>query len=360
MRQIRLLLILPVLGVALLVAGCGGGGGGSLSGGDVAKVGNIAITQSQFDTLMARAKKTYAQRKQAWPAKGTTQYLQLQSQAVQFLVQRAEYSQEAGKLGVTISQKQIDDRLAQIKKQYFGGSQTRYQQQLKTQGITEDQVKSDIKDQLIAQALYDKVTKDVKVTPKEVTDYYNKHKTQYHTAESRTVRHILIAVCGKTVPGGSKCYSQAKGKALADSLYKQLKSGGNFAALAKKYSGDPGSANQGGKLTITKGQTVPQFDKVAFGLKVNQLSKPVKTTYGYHIIQALTPVKPAATTPLSQVRSSITQLLLQQKKQAAMAAWVAKEQKTFHVTYKSGFAPASTSSTTASTSTTAPATTSAG
>ena len=75
-------------------------------------------------------------------------------------------------------------------------------------------------------------------------------------------------------------------------LDEQLKSGGDFAALAKKYSKDPSSAKGGGKLTITKGETVAPFDKVAFSLKTGAISPPVHTQYGWHIIQALSAVKP--------------------------------------------------------------------
>ena len=114
----------------------------------------------------------------------------------------------------------------------------------------------------------------MKVSDADIQEYYNTHKTQYVQPESRDVRHILVPK-----------------KALADSLYAQLKSGANFAQLAKRYSKDPGSAANGGKLTVSKGQTVPEFDKTAFSLKKGELSQPVKTQYGYHIIQALSAVK---------------------------------------------------------------------
>ena len=118
-------------------------------------------------------------------------------------------------------------------------------------------------------------------------------------------------------------------KALADQLYAQLKSGANFATLAKKYSKDPGSASNGGKLTISKGQTVPAFDKTAFALKKGELSQPIHTQYGYHIIQALSAVKPAQTTSLSKVESSIKQQLEQQRKNDAMTKWVETKKKSY-------------------------------
>ena len=82
-----------------------------------------------------------------------------------------------------------------------------------------------------------------------------------------------------------------KTKKIADMLYAQLQtSDKTFATLAKKYSTDPGSKVKGGDLgSITKGQTVPAFDKEAFGIEPNVVSKPVKTQFGYHLIEALGP-----------------------------------------------------------------------
>jgi parvulin-like peptidyl-prolyl isomerase len=137
----------------------------------------------------------------------------------------------------------------------------------------------------------------------------------------------------------------ANQKALADRLYAELaaNNGKNFAALAKKYSKDPGSAAKGGKLTITRGQTVPPFDKTAFSLKTGQLSQPVKTQFGWHIIQALSPIKPPASTPLAKVKSSIQQQLEQQKKNELMTKWVDDTKKQFckpgKISFAAGYKP---------------------
>ena len=96
-----------------------------------------------------------------------------------------------------------------------------------------------------------------------------------------------------------------KTKAEADAIHSQLQSGGDFAAIAKEKSLDPGSKDQGGKLTVTRGQTVAAFDKAAFALKTDELSQPVKTEFGYHLIQPLADVKAGSVTPFSQVKSQI-------------------------------------------------------
>ncbi|HWH06753.1 MAG TPA: peptidylprolyl isomerase, partial [Gaiellaceae bacterium] len=92
---------------------------------------------------------------------------------------------------------------------------------------------------------------------------------------------------------------------------------------------------------ISKGQTVAPFDKRAFELETNEISEPVKTEFGFHIIQALGPVEKASTTPLKDVRDSIRQQLVQTKKNEAMTKWVDEMKKKYEdkVAYAVGFTP---------------------
>ena len=290
----------------------------------VAQVNGQPISQAQFNQLLDQAKKSYASQKKPWPAAGTPAFDTLKTQAVAYLVQRSEFQQEAEKLGVKVTDADVEKRLKQIKKQYFGNSESRYKTQLKQQGLTDAQVREDLRAQLIQEKIFAKVTAGAKVSDTDVKKYYDQHKTQYGTPEQRDVAHILV-----------------KSKSLADQLYAKVKSGANFAALAKKYSQDPGSKAQGGKLTISKGQTVQNFDLMAFDLKTGAISRPVKTQFGYHIIKALGPIKPATTTPFAKVKASIKQQLLQQKRNDAMTTWSNKLKKDFNgkIKYQTGYAP---------------------
>jgi parvulin-like peptidyl-prolyl isomerase len=326
MRYLATTILLAAL-VAVL-AGCGGGGNSSSVPSDsVAQVDGQSISQEQFNQLLAQAKKSYQTQKRKWPAAGTTEYDTLKNQAVAYLVQREEFQQEADKLGVKVSDADVEKRLKQIKKQYFGGSESKYKSQLKTQGLTDAQVRDDIRAQLVQEKIFKKVTGDVKVTDADAKKYYDQHQSQYGTPESRDVAHILV-----------------KSKKLADQLYQRVKNGEDFSKLAKKYSQDPGSKAQGGKLTISKGQTVGPFDQTAFLLPTGKFSHPIKTDFGWHIIKALSGVRPAKTTPYSKVKASIKQQLLQQKRNDAMTNWSNKLKKDFNgkVSYQTGYAPAAT------------------
>jgi parvulin-like peptidyl-prolyl isomerase len=309
--------------VVLVLAGCGGSGQ-DVPSDAVAVVDGSEIARSDYEALIAQAKKSYKNQKRDFPAAGSQEFQTLRNQAVQFLVQREQFEQEAEDLDVEVTEKQVDARLEQIQKQYFGGDKAKFEKQLKDQGITEKQVRNDIRSQIISEKIFAQVTGDVKVTDAEVAAYYAKNKAQYSQPESRDVRHILV-----------------KTKKQADDLYAQLAGGADFAALAKKFSEDTGSKANGGKLTISKGQTVAPFDQTAFLLKRNEISKPIKTEFGYHLIQPLSETKAAKVTALAEVKASIKQQLQQTQKNEAMTKWVDELKQDYKdkVSYATGFTP---------------------
>ncbi len=226
----RLSLLLLALPLVLLAAACGGGGGGggSVAKEDVAVVGDDHITRETLDRRVGQAKCSYDLQKRTFPKAGSAEFQAVQQQILQNLVQRAELAQKAPGLGVTVTDAQVEKQLKQIKKQYFGGSEQRYNAELKRQCVTDAEVKQDVRANVLSDSIYKKVTADAKVSDADVKAYYDSHQSVYAQPETRVVRHILV-----------------KDKALADKLYAQLKGGADFAALAKKYSQDPGSKAQG-------------------------------------------------------------------------------------------------------------------
>jgi len=321
--------LFPLALLAILAAGCGGGGSSasSLNPGDVVVVGQQHVSATQFNQLMGEARVNLKSQGQAFPKPGTTAYSNIKSQAVSLLVQEAEKENEAAKLGIAVTAKDVDTRLTALKKQYFKGDETKYQAQLKKQGLTDAEVRENIRQQLIGQKLYNAITKNVTVPATAIVQYYDQHLSQYQTPASRDVRYILV---GK------------KKAALATSLYSQLKNGGSWCTLAKKYSKDPSSSGKCGQATFTKGQTVPAFDKLAFSVKTNDVAKVNTSQYGWFVLSPSAAVKPGKNSTLAQETKSIKQTLLQQNKDTAMTNWVNKIQKNYcngGIRYQTGYQP---------------------
>ena len=336
MKRSLMLAAAALAAVTVVAAGCGGTD--EVPADAVAVVDGKPISRATLDDLLARAKKSYTAQKRAFPKAGTPEYQSLQTQAVAFLVQREEYAKQAEKLGIDVTEAQVTKKIDEVRKQYYSGSQAKFEKELKAQGYTVETLRDDVRAQLVLEAISDKITKDVKVSDADLRKYYDENKDRYTVAESRDVRHILV-----------------KTKAEADKLHAELVNGADFAALAKENSLDPGSKNLGGKLTVARGQTVAAFDTAAFSLKTNELSQPVKTQFGYHLIQPLTDVKPGSVTPFAQVKGQIRTQLESQRKNDAVTKWVADVQKEYKgkVTYATGFEPPDTSATdTGATSTT--------
>lgn len=151
---------------------------------------------------------------------------------------------------------------------------------------------------------------------KKAKDYYESHKKEYSNEEQVRARHILI----KTVEGDKDSENRAFAK--AQEISKKLKApGADFAALAKQDSDDPGSKDKGGDLGFfSKGHMVESFEKAAFNAKVGDISEPIKSQFGYHIIQ-VEAKKPAATRTFEQVQDDVAEILLaKQQSQAALAS----------------------------------------
>jgi foldase protein PrsA len=331
--------VLALVAVAALVA-CGSTKKNDVPAGAVAIVGNEPIPRSELNSVMAQAKAYYQANKKTFPAVGSKSYQSLQDSVVTNLVQQSAYAQQGTKMGIKVTSAEIDSSLKQVIKQKFNGSQKKFQARVAQLKLTEAQVKEQTRKNLIGEKVLAELSQGVTVSQSEIKDYYNSHKSLYQVSESRAVSHILL-----------------KTKAKAESIYRQLQGGANFAKLAKKYSVDSGSKTNGGKLgSIEKKNLVKPFGNVLFStLKTGTFSKPVKTSFGWHIILPTGPIVKAHLKPLSEVSTTIRQTLLSPKQSAAVTAWVKKAQKwaADNTNYASGFAPTTTtSSSTVATTTT--------
>jgi parvulin-like peptidyl-prolyl isomerase len=330
--------LLPLLLLALaatLVAACGSSESAkTVPPGAVALVGEKPIEKADLDRLLTQTKTNYEARKQGFPEVGTPEYENLKSTLLMGLVRQSQWEQAGAAMGIRVSDKEIDTRLDALKQQYFKGDDDKFKAELVKQGLTVEQLRDQLRGRLLSNKIYSAIIKKVKVTDPEIKAYYDDHKAQYLQPESREVRHILV-----------------KKQSLAEELYAKLKNGANFATLARKYTQDTTSKADGGKLTAFKGKTVAPFDKFVFAAKKGDLSKPIKTEFGWHVIEVLSEVKPPATQPLAASKDTIKATLLQQQQNQALKTWVKDAQSKYEVTYAPGYAPAPTATSGSGTST---------
>jgi foldase protein PrsA len=319
-------LLLLALVTAFLAAACGSGEDEkSVPAGSIALVGDQSIPKTEFDRLLEQTRSNYEAQKQDFPEAGTPEYEEIKSTLVRGLVQQVQWEQAGAAMGLKVTEEEIDAELASLKEQFFPGDDDAYQAELEKQGLTEEQLREQISAKLLSDKIYAAITKEVTVTEAEIKAYYEKNKAQYEQPESRQVRHILV-----------------KEQALANEIHTKLENGGDFAALAKKHSEDTTSAAEGGKFEAFKGKTVAPFDKFVFDAETGELSKPIKTEFGWHVIEVLEDVKPPGTQPLEEVTETIETTLLQEQQNKALQDWVAETKQTYEVVYAPGYAPAAT------------------
>lgn len=167
------------------------------------------------------------------------------------------------------------------------------------------------------------------VTEDDIKSYYQQNQKQYATEEQRRASHILIGV-KKDASAADKAAAKAKAAGLVAQLRKNP---GDFAKLAKADSQDPGSAANGGDLGFFgRGAMVKPFEEAAFGLKQGEISDPVESDFGYHVIE-VTGIKPAAVKPLDSVKDDIAAEI---KKQIAAKKYAELAEQFNNLVYENG------------------------
>lgn len=206
-----------------------------------------------------------------------------------------------------------------------GDSDELFQDALKQFGFTQASFRDEVRRNLLVQKVEKEVAGDVEPTEEEVKDFYDKNKdTQFTTPERRCIRHILFGPDEKD---------------KADEVKSELDNGADFAELAKENSEDPGSKDNGGDLGCqAKGGFAPEFDDAAFNAKEGEIVGPIKTDFGYHIIE-VTEIQPEEVASLEEARPEIEERLTQQRQAQAFDAWVQDQLDERNVKYLPGYNP---------------------
>ena len=268
--------------------------------------GTSPITKQEFD----RALKQTAARSgiQKVPKPSSKQYSDIRDAAIGDLLDTVWIQSEAAEQGITVSDAKVANELKTIKKQNFR-TEAEYQQFIKRSGYTQADIDLRVKLQLLSTAIQTKVSNDApSVSDSQVQDYYDAAKSQFSVPETRDVRLVLNKDQAKV--------EKAKSALEADD------SAASWKKVAKQYSTDPSSKDNGGlRQGLTDGLLEDPLNGAVFGADVGQIEGPVKTKLGYYVFE-VAKISPASTQPLSKVEQQIRTQLQQQAQQSAFAQFV--------------------------------------
>jgi peptidyl-prolyl cis-trans isomerase C len=265
---------------------------------------------------------------------GSPQYEAAIQQILPTLVEFEIAKAYADEHGITVSESEVSKEVERIKDQIVQQAQAQgmnvgreeaFEQALEQAGITEEQLREQIREQLPVQKVQARVVGDVQASQEDVERFYEENKElQFTTPEQRCARHILF---------------NKDQREKAEEVKGQLQNGADFAELAKEYSQDPGSAENGGDLgCVGKGETVPSFEKAVFNADEGEIVGPVESEFGYHVIE-VTEIRAKSTQPLSEVESQIRDQLSTDEQAEKFSAWVQDQREQRDVKYLPGYEP---------------------
>ncbi len=239
-----------------------------------------------------------------------TEYETLRDQVLQFLISSQWIQGEAGSRNVKVTDAEVNKQFASTKKQSFP-KDADYRKFLSSSGMTEADLLFRVRLDTLSNKLREAVIKGKdKVSQAQIAAYYAKNKARFATPERRDLRIVLTKTAARA--------AQAR---------KRLAAGGSFKEVAKKYSIDQASKNQGGSLpAVAKGQQEKALDDAVFAAAKGKLSGPVKTQFGYYVFR-VQKVSPATQQTLQAATASIKQLLASQNQQKALDTFVKTFQK---------------------------------
>ena len=224
--------------------------------------------------------------------------------------------QEAKARKVDVTDADLDQRVNAIRSQF--PSEEAFKQLMEQQHVTVEQIRNDARQDIAVGKLIEAEIAP-KVTPnaEAVSTFYKENPDSFKTQESVKASHILVAV-----PANADAATKAKAREKAEGVLKEVKSGKDFAELAKANSDDPGSAQNGGDLGyFQQGRMVGPFNDAAFSLKPGTVSELIETQFGFHIIKVVDK-REGRTVSLDEARPKIEQYLENQNRQRETQAFV--------------------------------------
>jgi peptidyl-prolyl cis-trans isomerase C len=276
----------------------------------LARVNGEDVTKVDFDRMI---KNMELSANQPVPAERRDEIFR---KVIDQLVTYTVLTQETRARKVAVTDAEVESNIQQMRSQFK--NEQDFAKALAARGMSIDKLKADTRIDISINKMMEAEATAAQQAPTDaqVREFYDKNPDKFKQEEAVRASHILFKV-----EESADAATKKKVRDQAEAVLKQVRSGGDFAELAKKHSAD-GSAQQGGDLNFfTKGQMVPAFDQAAFSLKPGEISDIVTTQFGYHIIK-VTERRAPSTVPFEQVSGRIKEFLTEQQKQQKVEAFV--------------------------------------
>lgn len=223
--------------------------------------------------------------------------------ALDTLITNKIFEMEAESEGLSVAEKEIQAELTELIETY--GGQEEYEAVLDASNIEEEALLEDITTHLLQTKVLKKV---INITDEELATYFEENKTTYEQTEQVEASHILVA-----------------DEATAKEVINKLNEGSDFAELASEYSTDTSSSTDGGSLGyFGAGEMVEEFEKVAFEMEIDDISDPVESEYGFHIIK-VTGKQDAKEAVFEDVKEDVYDNLLEMRIQEEYSSWLTEK-----------------------------------
>ena len=288
----------------------------------VAVVNDEVITQQDVEQLLSVL---YAQYSQEFKGDELLQKMeQVKKDILNQIIEDKLVLSRAKELNMKVTESEIDERLDYIKKGF--PKEEEFYKTLETQGITVANLKDRYRDQIMMKKLVDyEVKSKISVLPSEISDYYEKHRSQFREGDKYRVKNILVKAKDDV--------SFELAKVEIDNVYNKLKAGENFDDLAMKSSQGPNAEKGGDMGYIEKGQMLEALDDAIFKLKPGEFSEPVKSEIGYHIFK-VEDIQYGKQASLEEKQKDIQMNIFQDKFKVMVSEWLSGLKKKAYISIK--------------------------
>lgn len=307
----RRFLPIAALALALLLGACGGTAGNYFAP-TAAVVEGVKIPEIRVKRQLAQLLSDPSLAGQFQGREGLPLRQQAEREILVRMIRGEVIAHAAGGVGVGVTSEEIESRLDQVKSQFE--SEQAFRAELRRRALSLAEIETAIRDELLGRRVVEAVTRDVTVPEEQIAAYYEENRGQF----DGQVRAAHVLICAQFDANARACTHTPEDEAQARSVAERARAGEDFAGLALQFSRDTGTSQKGGDLGwFGGGQLVPEFEQAALALEPGQVSDPVRTRFGFHVIKLA-----AKGRPLAEAREEIVQAVGEAPRQQAFDAWL--------------------------------------